>query len=189
MRRFARASRFVRRAHLRSWSITPIRGAHVAAYEYGGRLTDAITRFKYRGDFALGPVLGALACNALPRLRDRVEIVTHVPLHEKRLAERGFDQSALLGSVVAARLSVPMVYGALQRDRNTPRQALLGRKDRLANVTAAFSASAAKGRISGHSVLLVDDVRTTGSTLSACAAVLLAMGATRVSTLVLARDV
>jgi ComF family protein len=163
------------------------RGTDVAAFEYGGAIARAIVRFKYAREPALARPLGALACTALSRLRVDVDCVTHVPLHAARLVDRGFDQAALLGVSVARALGVPMLYGALRRHRDTRQQASLGRAERLVNVSGAFEASVADVR--GLRVLLVDDVRTTGATLAACATALREGGALETATLVVARDV
>jgi ComF family protein len=175
------------------------RGLDVAAFEYGGALARAITRFKYGGDITLGPILGGLACAGIPRLSSSIDVVTHVPLHPRRLVSRGFDQSALLAASIAKSLRVPFFPGLIRRTRDTRHQASLGRAERMTNVVNAFAVDGAPTqrshearlptRFLGTSVLLIDDVRTTGATLDACRAVLVAAGAAHVSTLVLARDV
>jgi ComF family protein len=163
------------------------RGVDVSAFEYGGAIARAIVRFKYGRDPSLSRPLGALACTALSRLRVDVDCVTHVPLHASRLADRGFDQGALLGAHVARALGVPMRYATLRRTRDTRQQASLGRADRLMNVHGAFECT--DGTIDGRRVLVVDDVRTTGATLAACVTALRQAGASATATLVLARDV
>jgi ComF family protein len=163
------------------------RGSDVAAFEYGGAIARAIVRFKYAREPALSRPLGALACTALSRLALDVDCVTHVPLHPLRLVDRGFDQAALVGACVARALGVPMLYGAITRHRHTPQQASLGRAERLVNVRGAFEASSDSVR--DRRVLVVDDVRTTGATLAACAAALREVGARDTASLVIARDV
>jgi ComF family protein len=164
------------------------RGPDVAAFEYGGAIARAITRYKYEGQPWLGVALGALAATALARLRRPFDLVTHVPLHRQRLVERGFDQSALLAREVARAADRPLRYALLTRTRRTEQQARMGRAARLQNVSGAFIARENK-LIRDRSVLLVDDVRTTGATLTACTGALLAAGVRDVQTLVLARDV
>jgi len=160
----------------------------MAAFVYGGAISDAITRFKYgaRPDLAR-PLADLLwrAVGARARLL-RGCVVVPVPLHPVRLAERGFNQSALLAGPVSRRLGAPFLPLALARVRDTPRQASLGREDRLGNVRGAFAVRQPR-RLCGRPVLLVDDVRTTGSTLAACTRAMLEAGAGPVATAVLAR--
>lgn len=154
-----------------------------AAYVYGGPMADAIRRFKYGGRSELAASLGArLAAAALP-FAGEVDAVVSVPLHPRRLRERGFDQAALLARPVARALAVPLRAGVMRRARDTPPQASLERAARGRNVRGAFRVFASAGR----RVLLIDDVRTTGATLTECAETLRDAGAERVHTLVLAR--
>jgi ComF family protein len=157
-----------------------------APFRYGGAVAEAIVRFKYQRRGDLARPLGALLLRALPRLRSRkFDLVIPVPLHPSRLAERGFNQAALLARPLAASLGARMLARGLDRTRDTPRQATLDRILRLENVATAFVARDAK-RIAGRSILLVDDVRTTGATLRACASALRNAGAARVYDIALA---
>jgi len=108
--------------------------------------------------------------------------VVPVPLHRRRLAERGFNQAALLGRPLARALGVPLVTGRLVRVRPTPPQAELAAAERRDNVRGAF----ALRRPLPDRVLLVDDVRTTGATLAEAAQTLTDAGHD-VFTLTLAR--
>lgn len=161
-------------------------GQH-AVFAYGGAVATAIVRLKYacRSDLAarFGSVMGAAASER--ELAAAIDVVVPVPLHPRRLAERGFDQAALLAGPVARRLAVRHAPRALIRTRDTPRQASLDRSARTSNVTAAFECRA-PARVNGRRVLLVDDVRTTGATLRACAEALREAGAREVVSLVLA---
>jgi len=160
----------------------------LAAFVYGGALARAITRFKYEGRPDLARPLGDLLWSAVAPhtsgLRD--VILVPVPLHATRLAERGYNQAALLANRVAGRLGAPVRAMALARARDTPRQATLGRSERLSNVTHAFVVREPRV-VAGRAVLLVDDVRTTGSTLRACADALTQAGVASVRTAVLAQ--
>jgi ComF family protein len=160
----------------------------LAAFVYGGAIASAITRFKYESRPDLARPLGDLFWSAVvPHangLRD--VILVPVPLHATRLAERGYNQAALLANRVAGRLGAPVRAMALARTRDTPRQATRGRSERLSNVTNAFVVREPRA-VAGRTVLLVDDVRTTGSTLQACADALTQAGVASVRTAVLAR--
>jgi ComF family protein len=157
----------------------------LAVFEYGGAVATAIVRFKYAGRSDLASRFGALMAQRASSLAGAVDVVVPVPLHPRRVAERGFDQAALLARPVALGLRVPHVPQALARTRETPAQASLRRDERSANVAAAFRCRAPR-RVEGRRVLLVDDVRTTGATLASCAEALLGGGARSVCSLVLA---
>jgi ComF family protein len=114
---------------------------------------------------------------AVPHFRHlEIDLVVPVPLHPSRLAERGFNQAALLARPIARALGIPLLARGLDRTRDTPRQATLDRVLRLENVAAAFVARAPE-KVSARRILLVDDVRTTGATLRACAVALQKAGA------------
>lgn len=159
-------------------------GRDQAACLYGGPLADAISRFKYSGRSDLAPVLAARLMARARGFAGRVDLVSCVPLHPARLRERGFNQSALLARPVARALGVRFRPELVVRTRVTSAQAGLGRAARLQNLDGAF---AVKERVAGQRVLLMDDVATTRSTLSAVAAVLRSAGARDVLSLVLAR--
>lgn len=156
-----------------------------AVFSYGGALADAVRRMKYQGRSDLARRLGKLMADAAHDLAGEVDAVVSVPLHPRRLVERGFDQAALLAKEVARAASRPWLPRALVRSRDTPRQAALGQGDRAANVRAAFAVRQ-PARVAGRRLLLVDDVRTTGATLDACREVLRAARARDVITLALA---
>jgi ComF family protein len=157
----------------------------VAFAVYGGAVAEAVRRFKYgpRPDLALP--LGELIRRAAREAGLRADLVVPVPLHPARLRERGFNQAALLAAAVASEIGAPLAARALVRARATRAQASLDRAERLTNLAGAIRARS-PWSLRGRHVLLVDDVRTTGSTLGACRAAALAAGAARVTTLVLA---
>jgi ComF family protein len=138
---------------------------------FEGPLADAIRRFKYADERALGPSLAARLVQVASAYAGTVDAVTPMPLHPRKLRERGWNPSALLARPVARALGVPM-RGLLIRQRATRDQAGLSRRARSSNVLGAFRARAAAPR----RVLLIDDVRTTGATLAEAAATLQAQG-------------
>jgi ComF family protein len=162
-------------------------GVPLAAFSYGGAIATAITRLKYEQRPDLARPLGDLLGRALAARHASLAgvVVVPVPLHAGRLAERGFNQSALLARRACARLGGELSPMALVRVRDTPRQANLDRASRLRNVEDAFRARHPE-RVRGRRVLLVDDVSTTGATLRACARALQAAGAREVSSAVVA---
>ncbi|MFT5006385.1 MAG: ComF family protein [Paracoccaceae bacterium] len=115
-------------------------------------------------------------------------LVVPVPLHARRLFSRRFNQSALLAKQCAARLGLDYLPDLLTRTRATMMQEGMTLKERYENQKSAFQISKKRREILGsRSVLLVDDVLTSGATLSGCAEVCLAAGARHVNVLVLAR--
>ena len=118
------------------------------------------------------------------------DMIIPVPLHYTRLVSRGFNQSAWLGQGIAREAGLPCRVDLLKRKRRTPTQGNLSAKARHRNVAGAFSISPrAVTLIDGKRLLLVDDVLTTGATLSACTRALKRAGARQVDVLVLARVV
>lgn len=143
------------------------------AGEHAGPLRDAIHAFKFDDARYLAGVLGAALDEALLQAELQIDVVTPVPLHQKREKWRGYNQSALLADVLAQNIGVPCLP-LLERTRYTGTQVGRTSHERLAAVRDAFTADALAR---GKRVLLVDDVVTTGATLDACAAALAAAGA------------
>jgi ComF family protein len=158
----------------------------VAFALFGGPIASALRRLKYGGRPDLARPLGHLVRRAARDAELAAGVVVPVPLHPARLAERGYNQAALLAAEAARELDVPLAARALRRTRNTPQQARLDRAHRLANVAGAFTVRDARA-VRDKRVVLVDDVATTGATLAACTAALEAAGALSVIPLVVAR--
>jgi ComF family protein len=158
-----------------------------AAFVYGGAVSRAIMRMKYENRPDLARPLADLLWRALEPRADGMQdaIVVPVPLHPSRLVERGFNQAALVASRVARRLGARFVPRALARTRETSQQATLDRGARAANVAGAFLVRDRRW-VRGRAILLVDDVRTTGATLDACARALGDAGAKSVARAVVA---
>ena len=114
------------------------------------------------------------------------ELLLPVPLHLKRLRQRGFNQAVLLGEVLAKEWQVPMARRLLKRTRWTEPQVNLTSKQRENNVRGAFELAHAEA-VKGKRVMLVDDVVTTGSTVQECAKVLKKGGAASVHVVTVAR--
>lgn len=148
-------------------------------------LIDVLQRLKYGRDVSVTKILAAYMTERLPLTVDH-DLIVPVPLHRQRLRWRGFNQSAALARAVgrvAHRRVDPLV---LSRVRATPSQVGLGVSERRRNVRGAFAVRRPDG-LRGCSVLLVDDVMTTGATADACARALLSAGAQSVRVAVLAR--
>jgi len=160
-----------------------------SAVRYREPIVTAIHRLKYRGEIFLVPYLSEFLIELCQRykLNERIDCVVPVPLHPTRFRERNFNQSELLGQEIAACFSLPVLNRALVRFRNTPSQTGLSGKERMTNVSDAFQVRKSL-TFKGRRCLLVDDVLTTGATLSACRSCLIAAGAEEVYGLALARD-
>jgi ComF family protein len=136
-----------------------------AAFE--GPLERAVHRFKYEGWRPLARPLGRLILDRLVVEGLGASWVVAVPLHADRQRQRGFNQAELLAVEVRRRLAVEKPPGALVRSRATRPQVGLDRRGRLLNVRGAFEWRG--GALGGRSILVIDDVATTGATLDACA--------------------
>jgi ComF family protein len=146
-------------------------------------LRDAVHALKYGGATLVAAPLAVRLAQALQAQNWTFDMLIPVPLHPARLAERGYNQSEQLCNHLTQELHIPHVPHALQRQRNTPHQVGLHAAERLENVADAFTLAAAA--VAGKRVLLIDDVCTTGATLSACAQVIFNGGAASVTALTL----
>lgn len=156
-----------------------------APYRYTGPVRDMVHDLKYSNIRALAPTLGDLLADYFESQRFAADVLAPVPLHPKRERSRGYNQSHLLAREVSRRIQVPMADDRLLRTVDTPPQvSMSGREERRKNIDGAFECTQA---VTGLRVLLIDDVVTTGSTMSACASVLKEAGAKSVFGLALAR--
>ena len=157
-----------------------------AVFIFEGAVRRAVHVLKFRGGRYLVPTLAALIDEELQRRPVSAELVIPVPISPRRLRDRGFNQAELLARPLAARLGVRLGRDVLVR-ADRPPQSTLDAQARRRNLQGAIRCRVAGG-LGGRSVLLVDDVMTTGATLSVCADALLDAGAGAVRGLVFARD-
>jgi len=159
-----------------------------AALLFEGSTRDLIHQFKYGKRTLLRQPLGLLAAAYLDDFAREfgADLIVPVPLHVKRLRQRGFNQALLLGEIFSRKWRVPLARNNLRRIRWTEPQVNLGAGERSANVKGAFALSNA-GEIAGRKIFLVDDVYTTGSTVKECCRVLRTGGAAEVAVLTVAR--
>ena len=156
-------------------------------YETGGTIRAAILLFKHGRRVSLARHLGRLMAEAGNGLFDprQLDLLIPVPLHARRMRERGFNQAALLARELGSAWRLRVGHGLLQRARETEAQRG-GREAREANVKGAFIV-AQPDQVHGRSLLLIDDVLTSGATANECALALLMAGATEVGVYTLAR--
>ena len=162
-------------AALRSWAV------------FGGEIRNAIHRMKYRRDIGLGEALARPMINCLLKLNWTLDIITSVPLGLARFAERGYNQATLLARPIALYMRIPFSPHVLARVRETRSQVGLSLPDRQENMMGAFQAN--RKSFQGKSILVVDDVATSGATFDAVANALLDAGAACVYGFTLARAV
>ena len=154
---------------------------------YEESVREALLRYKFQGLSAYAAAFGNLMADCAEEyLEAEVDIISWVPLSKKRLRQRGYDQARLLAEEVSRRLMIPCVP-VLKKVVNTHPQSQTGSAEkRRANISGAYVATDPEA-ISGKTILLVDDIVTTGSTFSECARMLGMAGADRVYCLTVAR--
>ncbi len=165
----------------------PFERARSAIY-YEGAGLKAIRRFKYRYDMTVEDSLRRFITYGLALLdTEGFDLMVPVPLHPKRLRERGFNQALLIARMLSGHTGIRVEPQALRRVKYTSPQVALEEKERLVNVRDAFMVED-EGLVRNKKVLLVDDVMTTGATIRECAGTLKRAGA-RVYALTVARVV
>ena len=161
-----------------------------AATEYHDKtISELVIRLKFRGVAGISDILAGLLIRHLELARfarKDGQIIIPVPLHKKRLRERTYNQAELVAKKVAGHLGLPARADVLKRIKNTdPQTKIADRKARHENVKNAF-ACAKPEAVKGKTIILVDDVATTGATLNECARALRQSGARSVIAFVVA---
>jgi len=153
-------------------------------------LRQVVQKYKYGRKVALGKPLGRLMARGCAEFLGQVpaDLIVPVPLHGRRLRWRGFNQSLLLARQVSRAYGVPIDPFVLQRRKETAAQTQLAEEDRRRNVRGAFALRPNKS-VNDKTILLVDDVYTSGATVNECSLTLQRAGANEVYVLTLARAV
>lgn len=154
---------------------------------YQEPLRKAIQSLKYQRNLALGDYFAPDLLRVLLPQHWSIDLVIPVPLSPARQRQRGYNQASVLARPLALALQKPLVSRGLKKCRETPSQVGRSASERWENVQGAFEAD--PQYVIGRSVLLIDDVFTTGATLNACAEALLAAGASATYGLTLARAI
>lgn len=168
---------------------TSLGGILIAAGYDAGPTKEIIHHLKYSGFIELSELLGEILAQRLVDsglgLNDTV--IVPVPLHKKKEKKRGFNQAELMAKYISKKLNIPG-GNSLVRVKNTETQVGLRREERIKNLTGAFICDD-REFVAGKTVILVDDVTTSGTTLNECGRVLKEAGAKRVFGLVVARRI
>ncbi|HER23534.1 MAG TPA: ComF family protein [Candidatus Atribacteria bacterium] len=158
---------------------------------YSKVLKKCIHLFKYYGEKKLAKPLGKLMVEYLlnnDEFKNKFDLIIPVPLHKNDIKKRGFNQSALLSITIGDYFSVPVGKNLLIKNKATPFQVNLSKKEREKNILKAFSVEKPK-EIIGKNILILDDVFTTGATVEECAKELIKFRANNIFVLTLARTV
>jgi len=169
-------------AHCDCWDLPDRVDLLWTAGPYDGWLRSAIHAYKFNGETARAPHFASLLAEVCAGLGDDA-VLAPVPLHPKRKRQRGYEQTRLLAEKISERTG-QMVFLGLKKGRDTPQQVGLSRAERSLNLLDAFEI--APGAVVPDRVILIDDVGTTGATLTECAIALRKGGATSVSAVVIA---
>jgi ComF family protein len=146
---------------------TPLGIGVYALGPHQGALSDLVRRLKYKDETLIASRLGTALGRVVPSAWQQATFAP-VPLHPERLASRGFNQSALLARAAGRVTGMRVATDLLRRKVNTDAQAKLRKSERQSNVHEAFCVLPRRVSFSSPTIVLVDDVVTTGSTMDAC---------------------
>jgi ComF family protein len=155
---------------------------------YKGLFRKTLHRFKYQWKHCLAAPLGTLMAKRMESFFSDApyQCMVPVPLHPRRLRKRGFNQALVLARILSRTYHIPLDWNNLVRTRWTQSQVGLSARERKDNVRGAF-AVLQSARIAQKTILLLDDIYTSGSTVDECSKVLITAGARQVDVLTLAR--
>jgi ComF family protein len=158
----------------------------LAPLRYEGVVRESLLRYKFGGLTAYAAVYAEFLAKCIDENGISCDSITWVPLSRRRLRQRGYDQARLLAEDLSRRLSVPCLP-TLRKIRNNPRQSATGNAEKRCRNVKGVYAAMPEADLDGKTILLVDDIVTTGATLSEAASVLQKAGAASVIGLTLAR--
>lgn len=156
-----------------------------ASFRYEEGVAQLIWRLKYSSETTLAPILGEWMNDTLNQTGWEFDVIVPVPLHPKRQRQRGYNQAGLLADEVGKWQATKVLRNGLVRNKSTQTQITLNRKQRLKNLSDVFTV-VDQHLVSGKSILLIDDVYTTGATADQCSKVLYEAGAENVDVLTVA---
>jgi ComF family protein len=156
---------------------------------YSGAARKSIHALKYKGNTRIlnifKQIINGISPQDLPPVH-RIDVIVPIPMHRTRLRKRGFNQSGMIASMLSEMFSKKAVENALSKTKSTPAQTSLNREERIINLKDSFAVRKSSS-VKNRTVLLADDIMTTGATLEACAAELKKHGAPAVYAFTLAR--
>lgn len=150
--------------------------AFYSALPYADKTRDYVLALKYHNKQNYAAPLANCLSEYLKEQEVKADCVIAVPLHDKRFAERGYNQAELLAEKVAQNLDIPYIPRVLKRHKETKVQYLLSFNERKTNLADAFSIDCNCDRVKGKVVILIDDIMTSGTTVMNCAKVLKNLG-------------
>ncbi|HOQ02143.1 MAG TPA: ComF family protein [Acetivibrio clariflavus] len=159
----------------------------ICVCEYSGIIKEALIKYKFFNKPSFGRTFARLIYNRIKEKTNlgEIDLIVSVPLHRKKEQLRGYNQSYLIAKQLGKLLGTKVSKNILIRTKNTDSQSLLNRVERLRNVKDAFSVTDTNA-IKDKSILIVDDIFTTGSTLNECCRILKDAGARRITAIVVA---
>jgi ComF family protein len=165
------------------WGKIPLEGAYALYYfNKGGKIQNLMHQFKYKGVKQIGNLLGNIAGDQLIKndIFKTTDLIIPVPLHKKRMQQRGYNQSACFAEGLAQKLNAVIELDNLVRATATETQTHKSRFARFENMQEVFTVKNPEKLVNKH-ILLVDDIITTGSTLEACSTQLLKVEGVKLS--------
>lgn len=173
----------------RFWGIYPIeRATSLYYYARGGAVASILHEMKYHGRKRLCRQMGRIMGTELmgTGFFDGIDFIIPVPLHKNRMRERGYNQSELLARGISEITSIPVVTDVMRRIHNNATQTHKSSFERWENAEGLFEATEKAVSLSGRHILLIDDVLTTGATISACLDALRSVDSVKISVVTLA---
>jgi ComF family protein len=157
------------------WGRVPVCSAtSLFRFEKGSAYQSLLHDLKYRGNRNIGLYLGRLLGHELTHTSfSQCDLMIPVPLHRKRLNQRGYNQSEMIALGASEITGIPVLTNLIERKQNTRSQTSMNRQERFDNIAAAFIIKKSSLDLTEKKVLLIDDVVTTGATLEACSLVLI----------------
>ena len=160
----------------------------VSVVKYNDAAKKIILPFKHADKTNFAKIMGRMMSATVSPFIDEVDFIMPVPIHLKRMLKRKYNQSSLLSNIISKYTKKPVLYNVLYRAKFKQSQGHLSTNKRKLNVAGAFDVKN-KTKIKGKNILIVDDVFTTGATISECADVLLKNGAKKIFVVTFARVV
>ena len=154
---------------------------------YSGPLRDAVVSLKYHRNIAMGSFFAPALCEIIIHENWMIDMISAIPLSSNRKRERGYNQADILAKPIARTMNLPYSVKSVHRNKHTTSQVGLSMKERQINMKDAFEADPQV--VKDKSILLIDDVATTGATMDACAKALLDAGCRQVFGLTLAKTI